>query len=474
MDVGTRKFGLVVLAVALLAVPATAQDGFEVDITEENTVVNPSIGETAMFKVDVTNTGDTDRRFRVSFETGTATDPGWYSGPHPPFLGLEPGETRTSTLYVTPDLTAVAGRMGPEIVVYTLDDPDNQYSELVSFSVTRDRDIQITQFEGPEAAYDPGENLSVSMTIKNVIQRDIASNQYRLILEMNGRRVTKGVPAMEAGETEQIDAAIDLTGYSAGVYNLDVRVKEIDGDVHSTQEARVEVRAKESFETNRSQKNRFLTSRRKVTMMNDGNTVIEDANVSGSVVWYLSPFLSYSTEPDTVASEGGQEVFTWSVERLEPGESVTYTYTLNYWSLALVVVILLGAAVLVLRQYRTVTIVKSGREAGDQHSIHLRVKNKTGSEIKEVTVEDFVPGIASLIEKFDSRSPEKIQGTDEGTKMVWKLGRMDPGEERIITYRVRPRVQVEGYVSLPEATVTYEKGGKESEQQSHPVSADFS
>jgi len=472
MNAGLRKFGLMVLVVLILVGPVTAQDGFEVDVTGQNTVVNPSQGETAEFSITVTNNGDEQRRFRVSYITGTATDPGWYYL-RSPFLSLEPGESDTSTLFATPDITAQAGTMGPQILVYPLDDSDNRFNRLISFSVTRDRDIQITEFDGPEAAHDPGEQLSVSMTIKNVIQRDIASNQYRLILEMEGKQVTEPVPAMDAGETEQIDASMDLTGYSAGIYDLNVRVKEIEGDVHSTQDARVEVRSKESFETNRSQNNRFLTSHRMVTIMNDGNTVIEDANVSDSVAWYLSPFLSYSTEPDAVVSEDGRDVFTWTVERLEPGESMTYAYTLNYWSLALAIVILLGAAVLVLRQYRTVTIVKSGRESGDQHSIHLRVKNKTGSEIKAVTVEDFVPGIASLIEKFDSRSPEKIQGTDEGTKMVWKLGRMNPGEERIITYRVKPRVQVEGYVSLPEATVTYEKDGKESEQQSHPVSADF-
>jgi len=105
--------------------------------------------------------------------------------------------------------------------------------------------------------------------------------------------------------------------------------------------------------------------------------------------------------------------------------------------------------------------------------VHLRVKNGTGHAIEDVAVEDFVPGIAMLVRKFDSRKPDRIRNTEEGTEVTWEFDSMAPDEERIVTYILRPKIRVEGYVSLPEAIVEYTRNGKDYWATSHPVSADF-
>ncbi|MDY6770866.1 MAG: hypothetical protein SV186_02800 [Candidatus Nanohaloarchaea archaeon] len=473
MDDWRRGSGLIVLAVLLFAAPAAAQSGFDVTVSSEDTTVRPAQGETAKFHITVTNTAEQQQRFRVSYITGTATDPAWYYLENP-FITLEPNETEMTTLYATPDMTAQAGTMGPRIIVFPLDDPDNRFNKLVSFSVIRDTNLEIISFEGPQAMYKPGETVNVSMTVKNVIQRDIAANRYQVVMTVNGDQTTRPVPSIEAGETERITAALELESYRAGIYDLTVEIREIGGEVHSTQQAKIEVTKERRLGYDHTSSKSFLSSSKTVRVTNTGNVVVEDLNVSKSAAWYIDPFVSFPQEPDQIVNVDGERKYVWTVERLEPGESVSFSYTVSYWSLVLVLLILVAAGAVLVRRFRSVTLVKSGRRSGDRLSIHLRVKNNTGSRIEDVEVEDFVPGIASLIEKFDSRSPEKIQSTDDGTKMVWKLGMMEPGEERIITYKVKPRVQVEGYISLPEAEVTYEKKGQEKARESHPISADFS
>ncbi|MCJ7429553.1 MAG: hypothetical protein MUP66_04160, partial [Candidatus Nanohaloarchaeota archaeon QJJ-5] len=68
---------------------------------------------------------------------------------------------------------------------------------------------------------------------------------------------------------------------------------------------------------------------------------------------------------------------------------------------------------------------------------------------------------------------DSIQRTDDGTELVWQLEGMNPEEERIITYTIEPKVQVEGAVSLPAATVHYTDGRNEDDVSSHPVTTSF-
>ncbi len=469
-----QKTVCIVLLVFLVGtVSVSAAEGFTVSIDSEDTSVVPAEGDTARFLINVTNTGNEERSFNIGYNTGTASDPGWYyldrSG-----VRLEPGESTMSTLYVTPGQKAVAGNRGPEIFVYPLNDANNRVSKFATFTILRESDIIITGFSSPQASYDPGESLDVSVTVKNVIRSEIPSNQYQLRLQIDDEEETVPVPVMESGESRTVSASLDLEGYRAGIYDLDMSVQEIGGDIHSTKTAKIEVNEQIRLERwSEEGDGGFLGSSRTAGIRNNGNVVAEDVNVTAEAPWYVSPFISFSVEPDVIQRTDGNDVFTWTVERLAPGSEATFSYSTSYWSLILVLAIILVAAVFIYRQFNRVAIVKSVKRADGRYSVHLRVKNNTGRPVKEVEIDDFVPGIAKLVEEYDSRKPSKVQNTDEGTKVLWDIGLMEDGEERIITYKIKPKIQVEGHVSLPSANVQYKRKGKLYSENSHSVSAEF-
>ncbi|MDY6777671.1 MAG: hypothetical protein SVU32_03335 [Candidatus Nanohaloarchaea archaeon] len=473
MVVQMRKPVLFLSLLMLVSVPAVAApQGFTVDIRSEDTQVRPSEGDTAKFHITVTNRGDSQQTFQVTFETGTATDPAWYYLENS-IMDIEPGESVTTTLYVTPGREALAGNWGPEIKVYPLGNSSNRFKQLVTFSVVRDRQLVLTDFSLPDSKHPPTGRVRARFTVLNVIQSRIPANEYRFVLRMAGKETTIPVPSLEPGDERTVTGGLNLTGQAAGLYTLEAELQTIEGTVLESRSAKIRIERVEDVVRSSRKAGGLLQTRTVKTVRNTGNVAAEDVEVLFSVPRYASPFVSFTDEPVKVRTEEGKKIYTWTIDSLAPGASRSFTASVNYWPLLFVVVILGIAGFVVYRQLRTVTIVKSGKREEDHHTIHLRVKNNTGRQIEEVLVRDFVPGIANLIEKFDSKKPDRIQPTEEGTELVWHMGSMDAGEERIVTYKLRPKVEVEGYISLPEAEVEYERGGREREKRSHPITAEF-
>jgi hypothetical protein len=464
-----RKLAVIFILVSLFLSLGAAAEGFKVDVTGFNTTVDPATDNEARFYVDITNTGEENTTYRVSY--GNVLFPSWY------FLDrssvrLTPGEIGRSTLYVNPKPDAVAGSYGSDIIVHPSGEPSNAVRKTVAMSIKQNRELLISGFRGVKAMYGPREMVEVSIDLKNVVQKDLPANQYRVVMELTDDRSVTPIPAIDGGDTETMTASLQLQNYRPGIYDLSIRVETVDGDIHSRRTARIQVDAVPKVVSSVESKKRIMQSSVTIIKQNKGNTVT-DSEMSYAVAWYKAPFVDFSRDPDRTTQQNGEKVFTWNIKGLAPGEVEKVTVTTNYWPLLAVALIVLISLYILYSHFRRVSVVKKATKQPGFISVHLRVKNNTGDTIERVQLHDFAPGLAKVIEKFDGRGPDTLQPTDEGTKLVWELDEMEEGEERIISYKLKPKVQVEGHISLPAANVEYFDGGKEYAENSHPVSVDF-
>lgn len=457
------RAGLLLTVLAVLLPAATAQP-FTVDVDVTNQQVNPADNESATFNITVTNHGDdaTD----VTLGIGN-NKPSWFDGPYPYSARLDPGGSMHSVLYVTPGREAVQGNYGITVSV------NGNIEALPSFSVVRDRDLIVTGIGTDRTTYLPGSTVNVTLTVRNVMSSETSENAYRVAVDLGDANRTVSLPALDPAEEETVRAELDLDRFAAGVMTVQGRVETISGVRHDTRTATIDVRRTEDLAVEHEGSFALVASHRAVHVANRGNVESNATTVSARVPFYLSYFTGFSTSPDDVSSSGGSTVYTWNVDALEPGESVRFEFTVNYWAPVAFLALLVIAAVLAVRSYRSPTISKSSDRKEGKHSVHLRVKNRSGSVLEDVVVTDTVPSIASLIEKFDSSPPERIREGDEQTEIEWHLGQMDPGEERILTYEISAQIQVEGEVTLPSAHLSYTVDGDEAKRHSHPVAADF-
>lgn len=470
------KAGLLLGLLVLFSTSVVAATGFTVSTTAIDTAVRPGSGDAAQFNITVTNTGDTEETFRVNYNTGTATSPEWYSlTPIGGYVTVPAGASRNVTIDVMPSSDAVSGNQGPEVYVYPLGEPSNRFSTFVTFSIIRDQSIVMTEFTAPAASYRPGENMTVELAAKNVVQEDQAANSYRMLVSFAGEEYTASGPALDPGETERLRTTIPITEIRAGEYTVETYLMRSDGQVFAQRSARVTIEGAPEIVTDRGSSGWLLSGSRTVEKRNIGNERSGPTTITMRVPWYTEPFVGVAPEPTAARSYSGGTEYVWRTDGLAIDGSITARTTHSYYILVLLAIVLAAGGYVLYRRFRSVRIVKVVRRTSDGGvAVHLRLKNRTGRTISDVELEDFVPGIAELEEEFDARRPDQVRHTDDGTKLLWRMGTMDADEERIMTYRLDPRVEVEGRVSLPSATVTFEERGEQQEQSSHPVSVDFS
>ncbi|MDY6789603.1 MAG: hypothetical protein SVV03_06625 [Candidatus Nanohaloarchaea archaeon] len=466
-----KKLAVVVLVLTVSATASvSAATDFQVNIEEVKKEVKPSDNDSAIFRINIENTG-VERTFKTSVNTGTATSPGWYYLDKP-LQSIASNRTGTAELRVSPDIGAVAGNRGPEIIVYPLGSPEQQVSQLITFSIIRDSRIAILGLSGIKSKYRPSGHISVRAELKNVIQREIPANEYQLHLELDEKNVTVPIPSMETGQTRTVTGSIDLENHRAGIYDLEATVKTIEGEIHSRKVSRVKIAEKSSLDRDRKVDRGLLTSRTIIEVHNKGNAPAKKVKIEESIPSYIMTFTTFEDGSSRMEEKDGKVL--WRIKSLEPGQTAMVSYRTNFWPPILVVLVLLVAGTLAYRYSRRMNVSKQGKVGDGLYSIHLKVENQTGARVERVKLKDFVPGIASLVTEYESSKPEKVQKTSEGTKMVWDIGMMEPGEERIITYKLKPKVKVEDSTRLPSAELEYYRKGEKNMKTSYPLSARFS
>ncbi len=458
----------VVVTLAVFISPFVAAGHFDVSVDVLTPTVNAGDGEKPLFNISVTNTGSTTEEFTVRHRASNT----WYNGPYPSSqLQLAPGATGHTVLYVNAPAESIAGRKGVYISVTA--DNGEEIEEDPTYRIQQDRDVLITDIDTDSEAYSPRENVTVTASIMNVLDRQLNRNEYQAVFALGNRTETSGIAGLRPGEEQQHTATFKLGQFDAGVMTVVLQTLDVEGGSEGERTANTRVQEQSDINTYTNRDFNGISGTRTITAENQGNLASEDTVIQASVPSYLSYFVSFATEPAATQRDSGTISYTWNIGELPPGASETVTYRINYWTPLAIIAVLLIAAVVGIRELRRPHIKKKTVRKNGKNGVHLTVKNRSSKNMDNVVVKDFVPSIATLIEKFDSSPPEQIRQGEEGTELEWKLGRMTPGEERILTYQISPQVEVEGNVTLPSAQLKYKAGETEKKQRSHHTTADF-
>ncbi|MBU0470402.1 MAG: hypothetical protein KKA62_03200 [Nanoarchaeota archaeon] len=215
------------------------------------------------------------------------------------------------------------------------------------------------------------------------------------------------------------------------------------------------------FSVEKTEEKVFLKSFETLTIKNDGN--VENTQIVKVPVSLLGGLLSSST--GKVVSENGQRYLAWEVS-LNPNETMTLNYVLNYrllFYLLLTLLLFLGFYFYVqspLGVSKTAVTTKSGDSGAlSEIKITIEIKNHSKKPIKEVNIIDTVPGIGNVEKTLElgTLKPQEIKHTKMGTKVIWSLAELDAHEQRLITYKMKAKLNILGTFSLPRSVVEFKK-----------------
>jgi len=202
----------------------------------------------------------------------------------------------------------------------------------------------------------------------------------------------------------------------------------------------------------------ILSSKTIITVRNDNNVVLPDFYVTETVPDYIKPVFYPVTKSTEERKVGTNVLYFWLVSGLKPGEERIVSYEFRVQNLVAVAVVIIAGVIFIFSYIYKLEVVKHYRHVGSgaerETIISLDVRNGSSKEIRDVYVRDFVPSIARVIERFETLKPT-VKRSEGGTELVWKLETLGPKEERVITYRIKPVLQVHGVVKLPRASASY-------------------
>ncbi|MBI4143751.1 hypothetical protein HY486_00700 [Candidatus Woesearchaeota archaeon] len=218
---------------------------------------------------------------------------------------------------------------------------------------------------------------------------------------------------------------------------------------------------------------RFLKSQLNFVITNDGN--VPKVFRHDEFIGY--PALWFTTSSPLGIKERGR--IYWDIA-LNVGESREFIVVTNYWGGFLVLLI----AVLIIISYyifRSPVVLKktsrivSTREGGiSELKILICAHNRSRRAVKNIRIIDLVPRIAEYLKQVDPGSIEPfsiVTHEQKGSIIKWRVHCLEPGEERIIVYRIRAKFAIIGGVRLPIASSRFESsiGNERTINSNSPV-----
>lgn len=396
----------------------------------------------ARFEIHITNNFSTEKTFRA---TASGPNPSWF------YVGgvkkIAPGANDSIVVEVTPDENAVQQNYNFQVFVNTVgSDSFVKLSEY--YSVQRPFDLQLFSHSLSASSAKPGETITSTVQVRNLASETVSN--YRVEAEYFNTTETKQSSPMIPGGERQFQFNIPVPEDAVPAKQT-VKIRVYRGDkLQQGAEETFTIQKLPRIEKNTDVDDRVLVYSKTVTAENTGNAVA-NATINYTLPSYMAPIAVFTPSPDETIAGQNSNTYTWT-RALEPGETFTAEYRLNYWVPALLLTLLLAGILALNKLRRNVEFTKRVEKTEDGLKVYLELTNLSDTLFRDLEVEDFVPDVAEVMEDFETARPV-IRRTSEGTKLSWAIDELSPGDQRVYQYTIKPKVEVEGGITLEGATL---------------------
>lgn len=438
----------------------------QVAVYVSNSNINLNSSETRSVEVTVNNAGSSDKfSFRV----------------FPPFAPSGNGQITTdmdkttavidshqnATFELTFSASACIADYSTNVFTVTASsilNPDTQGNASIQVTTVRRFPVCISKVTLSNDTLIPQQTMTITTQIEN--PSDVASTPFNLIINIKNSSdalvfdpVINPIDIIQSKSTKTVSNTFTIPqsiGY--GRFNVELILQNTQTRELSTQTVSFVVQQFEKPMVQKTVNYGLLTQDVFLNVRNDGNSAV-NASTSETIPLFMKTFVSLVNKPATEQNVGNNVIYTWLFFNLQPGEERTIEYQINLWQIVLLAVLIIVAVAYAFSYVFTIRIVKQhrlfGPVAGSKEVvITLEVKNRTRHMIRDVYVRDFLPSFATVVERFETVKPlvRKVTG---GTEIIWKFDSLRSMDERVLTYRIKPNMEILGEIKLPRAIIRY-------------------
>ena len=376
------------------------------------------------------------------------------------------GEVASLYLMIEPPIDAEEGTNIFSITVRSVD-YNVSASKQIYFFVKRSSPVYITEIKLNRQSFKPGETLTIQPVLTNVDKKERMDVFVTTKILKDDSLVQKFENSASIGpssiETLSNNFDIKLT-HKPGNYKIVISVKDNLNKLLSEKTTTFKIEQLPSrINEQKEITNHILYSSTIIRVTNNGNLPEHNFNVLVSLPAMSKNFFYPEVEPTSQEEKNNRIIYKWFISDLNPGETITIKYQLRFTNVVIVASILVVVIIWGLWLFYQPKLMKKymGILAKEEEiTISLHVKNKSRKLLDKVTVKDFVPAIATVIKEFGTIEPT-IKMKPSGTELAWQVKDIRPREERVLTYKIKPMIEILGSLKLPKAHLMYEtKKGK--------------
>lgn len=452
-----KKAVLWIILIFLFATIAYAEDSFLAKISPQEVVIKQD--ETAEFNLSITHTSDEPKTFEI-YSENVIWDVRVQDS-----LRIDPSTMLNTKLFVRP-LNVNPGAYWVPLTV-----------KMVGSNLKDEKDVllEIQSLIPPEQSYlpairgevymqddiDPRDELKIRVKLKNQNRRTLD----KVDVKIRSNTINKDYEAtLEPLEEKELKFFIKLpprTPPQEDLIKVTIIVPEKDQAFRFDLDPMpLEILDYRDFKEEVKTEEGFLKTTYLVTLVNNGNIPYADQyKVESS--FFKNIFVT--TVPRAEKIKGN---LIWDVE-LQSGESELIMYTFNFQPLLIIAIVLIVLSIsyylfrspVILKKTATVIATKEGGIS--ELKVIIEVVNRSKKAIKKIKLIDTVPRIAQLAHDYDigTLKPDNVVKHErKGTLVKWNIDSIDPGEERVISYKVKSKLSILGGVTLPSAAAKFEFG----------------
>ena len=426
--------------------------GFQVTVNQVESTATTD--QPAEFRISVENEEASEQVFNLNIQDYHRSQ--WYQ--YDQRKTVPSGQTSEFLVEVRPGDEAVQDRYSADFTVRTLSG-DRVFQDSFSYRVTRDRELNLESFSLSSREVEPGETVQASATVRNVAPSTL--EDPRITFSGLNQSFESELGPITGGGTRSVSEEFEINNFeSPGEKEV---VLEVGERTYTRNLDVLEVgNVSETVETD----NRVFILTNSYSFENRGNMPVNHT-YEVSIPSYIEP-VTYAPEAEIVDGSSGTKTLRWT-NSLEPGESVTVEARKDYWIPISGLAVLLGGFLVLKRITSSVSVIKKVEQRQEEIIVTLEVENSSSKAYDDVLLEDYIPNIASVSSSFDMASPE-VQDQEHGTKLKWWITDLGPGDQRIFKYSLRPKIEVEGGITLDPAEL---KNGDEILSTTEQVDTEF-
>ncbi|MBU1704832.1 MAG: hypothetical protein KJ922_05685, partial [Nanoarchaeota archaeon] len=320
----------------------------------------------------------------------------------------------------------------------------------------------------------PTEPVPISVTVKN--QNPIEYPEIKIIVESN--LIKKEIIAeLGAKEEKTFDFEIELdSALEPQKDTIYLSIQKDNSTITGPLTKKYSIISYSQLQEEIKPVSKFMRTDTIITFTNKGN--VEYSGVQRHETTFFKSMFTSTIPKATTVKEDGKRYFTWEVA-LAPSEAKEVTVVENYLPF-LIIVLLIGIALFLYYMFRTpFTINKTAaqvisKEGGiAEMKIVITLKSRDKMKLKDIEVTDRIPNIADIERELTigTLQPTKILKHEaKGSILKWSVDTLDIGEERVISYRIKPILTIVGDLTLPPVSASYILKGKKHKVKSNSLS----